>query len=369
MNTATFDLCLDQCQMRTQFSLENSEGVLMARGDSAVRFLKVLMYLEYHPAGLTVKEIHEKLKADDIECSERTIYRDLEVIAGAHFPLYSESDQGDLEEKRRWKFRRTTALSEKVHFESYEIFALYLARESLKAMRGSPLIDDILKLTEKLEVALGPGVEKELKNLSKYVGYKAQSTWQTGLSQEILDTVYRACWDGIKLSIEYKSKSGDRKDQIAKRSVGPETLFFAHGGAYLIGRDLSDGKVKTYSLSRIFSAEYTNEEYVSEGFNLEEFTKNNFGVFSEGDIKPIQVHIQEPIASFVSERRWHDSQKITRIENGIELTMNVRINEELARWILGLGPSATVLNPPELVKQVQLMSESISKKYSLRKAS
>ncbi|MBK7962451.1 MAG: transcriptional repressor [Bdellovibrionales bacterium] len=84
----------------------------MARGDSAVRLLKVIMYLEHNPKGLTVKELHSRLVNDMIECSERTVYRILQVVERAHFPVYSEAQGDDLSSDRRWRFRRTTALSE-----------------------------------------------------------------------------------------------------------------------------------------------------------------------------------------------------------------------------------------------------------------
>jgi predicted DNA-binding transcriptional regulator YafY len=302
-----------------------------------------------------------------VECSERTVYRILQVVERAHFPVYSESVEGSLTGDRRWKFSRTTALSERVHFESHEILALYLARESLKSMKGSPLIDNILKLTEKLERALGPSVEKELKNLSSYVTYKAQATWQTGVSQETLDTVYRACWDSVVLDVEYKSKSGENIDQIKKRKLGPETLYFANGGAYLIAKDLADDKIKTYSLSRIFSANYTEDEYISKGFDLTEFMKSNFGVLGTGEASDVLIFVADPIGSYVSERRWHDSQQITRVEGGIEFKMHVKVNDELARWVLGLGGHAVVLSPAELRDLVALSAAEIAGKYKMKK--
>ncbi|MBK7962518.1 MAG: WYL domain-containing protein [Bdellovibrionales bacterium] len=234
-------------------------------------------------------------------------------------------------------------------------------------MKGSPLIDNILKLTEKLEKALGPSVEKELKNLSGYVTYKAQATWQTGVSQETLDTVYRACWDSVVLEVEYKAKSGDNIDQIKKRRLGPETLYFANGGAYLIALDLADKKIKTYSLSRIFSANYTEEEYISPGFDLTEFMKSNFGVLGTGEAQDVKIFVRDPIGSYVSERRWHDSQQITRVDGGIEFKMHVRVNDELARWILGLGPAADVHQPAELRDLVTTAALAIAGKNKLKK--
>lgn len=340
----------------------------MARGDSAVRLLKVLMYLERSPSGLTIKDIHDRLKQDGIDCSERTVYRDLQVISSAHFPIVSETELTGSENTNRWKFSRTTALSEKVHFEYNEIFALFLARESLKSMKGSPLIDDILKMTEKLERALGPSVEKELKNLKSYVSYKANATWHSGVSQEILDTVYSACWEKSVLSIDYKSKSGEHKDQIKQRKLGPETLYFANGGAYLIAKDLDENKVKTYSLSRIISASIMDEEYASSDFQIEKYIQDQFGIYSDGETHEIKIEIFDPIASYVSERRWHDSQKIVRHGNKIEMSLKVKINDELARWILGFGSAAKVLNCIQLEDLIKQQALDILNRYNVKKS-
>jgi len=340
----------------------------MARGDTAVRLLKIIMYLETSPEGLTVKEIENRLISDGIEISERTIYRDLEVIQGAHFPMVVDEDKSSLAPERRWKFARVTALTEKIHFANHEIFALYLARESLKSLSSSPLMKDILNMTDKLEKALGPGVEKELRNLSDYVAYKATATWQTGVSQEILDTVYQACWDGVVIELTYRSKSGQFMDQIKLRRLGPETLYFAGGGGYLIAKDLTDNKVKTYSLNRIIEANYTEEEYQSTGFKIEDYIKDNFGILSSGTPAQIELFITDPIASYVSERRWHDSQQITRVDRGIQFRMYVNINDELIRWILGLGPAAKVISPLSLAQSVQDAAEAISQHYAAKKA-
>lgn len=74
-----------------------------------------------------------------------------------------------------------------------------------------------------------------------------------------------------------------------------------------------------------------------------------------------------PIGSFVSERRWHDSQQITRVDGGIEFKMHVKINDELARWILGLGPSADVQAPAELREMVTSSALEIVEKYKMKK--
>lgn len=65
-------------------------------------------------------------------------------------------------------------------------------------------------------------------------------------------------------------------------------------------------------------------------------------------------------ASFVSEGRWHETQTVVRIPEGDTLKMHLKINDELARWVIGLGPSAKVVTPPSLRDPVlNMLNESI----------
>ncbi len=337
-------------------------NVKRARGDTAVRLLRVISILERNHQGLTVARLHHLLTQENIACSERTVRRDLEVISSAHLPLISTEETE--ERQAIYTFKTTMALMSHVHFTYDEILALYLAKETLRSMTGSPLIEHILKLVDKIEKALGPGVTKELSNLSEYVSYKANSTWRAGVSQEILDTVYTATYEKQKLEIEYKSQSGANKDRVTKRVVGPETLYFANGGAYLIAQDFDDKKVKFFALARLVSVSLLEDEYKSAGFVLEDFVRDNFGIMGVGEKEEVELFIEDPLAAYVSERRWHESQRLTRVENGIRFYLSVKLNDELARWILGLGPAAKVIKPERLRDQVLTLAQGVSGNYS-----
>ena len=334
----------------------------MARGDTAARLIRVIVFLETHPRGLTVPEIHKKLVDDGFECSPRTVYRDLQVIQKAYFPVVNEGDG----ETSKWKLQSIAVLNEKIQFSYHELMALFLARESLQALRGTALFNHINNFVSRLEKALGAGAEKELKNLSQFVAYRSNASWQTGVAQEILDTVYDGCYEGYILDVEYKSKSGEYKDKIHTRKLGPEGLYFADSGVYLIAKDLKSNQHKTYSLSRVVAVKRTDDPYESQNFSLKEYLKDGLGVLSTGEIHDIEIFVEEPIASYVSERRWHESQQITRIEGGIRMRLRVRVNDELVRWILGLGPSAIVVAPISLRDAVVAMAKEIQEKNSKR---
>jgi len=335
----------------------------MARNDTVTRILKVIHLLEVNPQGLTAKEIKSKLEAQQFEASERTIYRDLEAIEMIHLPLTKIEHSG----QPRYKLESIASINQKLNFSYQELIALYLARESMTMYQGSSFFRVVDQFFQKLEKGLGLSGQKELLNIQGYVGFKPQSTWQSAVQQEIIDTIYDACAEGQCLEIIYKSKSGLYKDQYVPRLIGPEGLYFVDSGAYLVAKDLSKNEYRTYSVNRIVEAKQLEQTYEST-LSLKDYLKTSIGLIQQGDVKAVEIKVLDPIAAYVSERRWHESQSITRIDEGIILKINVNINEELARWVLSLGQSAHVLEPPELKELVVKEVSALSEKYGLKKA-
>ena len=57
---------------------------------------------------------------------------------------------------------------------------------------------------------------------------------------------------------------------------------------------------------------------------------------------------------FISEKIWHESQKITKLpDGGLEITFRVAGLDEIKRWILSFGPEAVVLEPEKLKEMVR----------------
>lgn len=333
----------------------------MARNETTARVLKVIHILEVNPQGLGIRDLYQKLQDDGFPCSIRTVYRDLEAIQAAYFPVTREGS-GD---ESKWKLESIATLNEKVQFSYHELMALFLAKNTLENLQGSGLYPHIRSFFTRLEKALGPGASQEIERLREYMAIKPQATWQSGVSQEILDTIYDACAEGHVLEIDYKSKSGEQKDKVAQRRLGPEGIYFADSGVYLIAQDLSTKTHKTYAIARILQARMTNEGYTSQNFSLTEYIKDSMGVLRQGEISDVELFIQEPMATYVSERRWHESQKIIRVDNGIRLKLRVRLNDELVRWVLGLGSCAEVLGPNLLNTKVLEEAVKIAKKRSM----
>lgn len=337
----------------------------MARNDQMNRVLKVISLLERNLSGLSVREIHSRLEGEGIVCSLRSVYRDLEAIQQAYFPVIREGN-GD---ESRWRMDSVARVTPSIQISYRELMALFIARHSLEAMKGSPIYDAIVGLFEKMEKVLGPKAQEGLAEFESYLGCKSRPAWQSGVSQEVMDTVHQACAEGHVLEIEYKAVSGENQGVVKARKVGPSAIYLVDSGAYLIAKDLASGVFKTYSLGRIKSAVLLDEAFDGHGSFPKEFLQGGIGVLTQGEVTDVEIEIAEPLASYVSERRWHGSQTVARTESGVRLRMRVRVNDELVRWVLGLGADAVVLRPESLRERVGRAAGQIAAKCKSGKAS
>jgi len=350
-------------QIPSRSSPQLADSLGMARHEMTLRVFRILHYLETARTGLRVGEIHDRLGHDGFEVDKRTVHRDLELLQQAMIPLESDGNGPE----SRWKMSPFAAVKQHVQFTYHEIFALYVARKSLDHLKGTPLHQALDSLFLKIEKILGTNTEAFDEFLAN-LAFRPQQTWHTSVSPMILDTVYQALEEGHPLKISYRAEAGAHAGQYVERSVGPECLYFANGGIYLIAKDLGKNEPRTYALARIKEAEMdTSSAYTKVGLVPENIFKDAFGVLNTGEAMPVEILVEGGIAAFVSERRWHESQQTVKTDRGVLLKMNVKINDELARWVLGLGPTATVLAPAALVTLVENLASQVATKYQ-RKA-
>ena len=123
-------------------------------------------------------------------------------------------------------------------------------------------------------------------------------------------------------------------------------------------------------LSRILTAAITDETFTlpaDRRRRIEERLSASFGIFDEvePDIKKIVVKFPaRPYYKLIfTERRFHDSQKITLDKNGnVMLTMRVPVGLDLINWVLS-WPEAIVVEPPELMEKLLEIGMELIGKY------
>ena len=197
-------------------------------------------------------------------------------------------------------------------------------------------------------------IDEQVKYFYIYPGSSVNKEKEIKLCEQISDAYSMK----NKIEIGYKSiKSGE-----SERVLHPYGIYNYEGDIYLIAYCEKRKEVRDFKLCRISKLNIMDEKYkIDEKFDIHEYTKNSIGNF-KGEELDIHLIIREPFSTVVSEKRWSSKQSIKELSDGsIDFKARMMGYEQIKSWILGMGPSVTVLEPQKLVDDVK---EDIKKMMS-----
>ena len=292
--------------------------------------------------------------------STRTIRRDLEALQSAGFPLFDEVHDG----KKYWTLeQRAFRRLDDTGFTLAEMTALYFSRSLVECLAATPFQRDVRSAFDKLAAALTPGMRQFLDRLPLVMQAKAepgtqslmddpatpatasrQSAPRSARVAQLLD----ATLHHRRAVMRYHSFSSNREKEYV---IEPYRLVFAQGGLYVVAFVPEYTQLRTFAMERIQSLSVTEERFEPIDLPTDAFA-HSLGV-NQGPPERVEVVFEPRIARYVKERVWHPSQQTEEAPDGtLTLTLNVCNDWALRSWILGFGPLARVLSPPELVRQI-----------------
>jgi len=312
------------------------------RGDQLARQWRIIRAIETSSSGLTVAEIAKRE-----ETGIRTIYRDLEALQVAGFPLYNEK----VENTNRWAFIDTFKFKIPAPFTLTELMSLYVYKDLVRFLKGTPFFDSLESVFKKIQSTLPPQALSYLDQIQSvfHVGIKPYKEY--GKFREILNQVSTAALECRRVEMVYHSLH--RKEKTL-RKVDPYKVWFYDGTIYLIGHCHLRDEVRMFVLDRINLLNLTDEKFlIPKDFNLDEFMKHSFKVMHD-EVYTVKVRISPGWARWVGEKIWHESQKAKKNGDGsLELTFRVSGLDEIKRWVLSFGPEAIVLEPIRLKETIR----------------
>ena len=180
-----------------------------------------------------------------------------------------------------------------------------------------------------------------------------------------LNPLYQAVFNKRSLLIEYQSfKAAASQQQI----YYPYLLKEYRNRWFLIARSKKTQTLMTLALDRIISfQELPNESFINyEGVDLERYYSDLIGVTKSEKDRGQKVILQFDTnnAPYISTKPIHSSQTILKEdENGIIVRIDVVLNFELEREILGFGECVKVLGPRLLQSRIKRRVEQMRKNY------
>lgn len=324
----------------------------MARGDQLGRQWQIIQTLISSKLGKSAAEL-----AQDMDCNPRTIYRDLEALQVAGFPIYTDRVDG----KNLWSLLDTVKHQMPVPFSLTELMALYFGRDMLKVFKDTLFYDSLESLFQKVKTTLPPESIKYLKNVEQTLHLGVKPYKEYGKFKGILNRVNDAAVNRKSIEIVYYTMSR-RKE--SRRRVDPYCIWFFNGTFYLIGLCHTRNEVRIFALDRIKMLHQTKETFeIPEDFNLEKFTGSSFGVYQGAPVY-IKVWFHSDVAGYIKEKIWHESQRIHAENDGsIIFEAEVAGTDEIRFWIMTWGSRAEVLEPASLREEIRMEAEKMAGRY------
>jgi len=221
----------------------------MARGDQLGRQWKIIQTLISSTRGKSAAEL-----ASELDCHARTVYRDLEALQIAGFPIYTER----LEGKNLWSLLDTVKHQIPIPFSLPELMALYFSTDMLKVFKDTVFYDSLESLSQKVKTTLPPESLKYVKNIEQTLQVGIKPYKEYGKFKEIINRVNDAAVNRKTIEMVYYTMS--RKKET-RRKVDPYRVWFFNGTFYLIGHCHMRGEVRIFALDRIKMLHQTKDHF------------------------------------------------------------------------------------------------------------
>jgi predicted DNA-binding transcriptional regulator YafY len=322
------------------------------RGDQLARQWLLIQRLAKSRAGVGLDEL-----AEELGCVRRTVYRDLDALMYAGFPVLSEKRDG----KAYYRFLDRFQLGQ-VPFTPDELLALAFSGDLLKSLEGTVFHDSIQSAIAKIRAGLGPELSRYLEQFQSAFRVLPGPHKRYAEFRDAIRRLNEAVLDQRTLALRYR---GGRSGEESERRLDPYKVWYHGGALYVIGHDHRSGGIRTFAVDRILALDDTDAHFETPAdFDFDAYTASSFGVVAEPASR-VRIRFDRRWAVYVGERAWHASQRTTALEDGgLELVMDVAAGQELASWVLSFGDGAVVVEPEALRAEVRAMLERALARYA-----
>lgn len=296
----------------------------------------LLRELQGAPDGRSYTELARALHA-----APRTVYRDLETLRAAGFPLSRAAPHG----KPVWRLASSGVPG--VSFTPGELAALGFARQMLLSMPGSPFDGAIRQAFHKIQAASGRDGARVLEatdrqllaDLRRARPYTEREVW----FRMLVDALTRS--RTVRLRYFTLERGAE-----AEREVDPYGLVYHEGAFYLVGWCHWRRDVRTFLVDRVRAVSETGERFVlPSDFSVRAHFRSAWGLIKNRALVTVRVRFAAPVAGLIREGRWHETQRLEDAAAGaVVLSVQVAGWEEIRRWVLSFGGAAEVLEPADL---------------------
>lgn len=295
--------------------------------------------------------------AEKFEVSRRTIERDLEYLrdmCGA--PIYYDRFC-DV-----YRYSKEFSLNP-LKLTEGELAVLLIGQRLLAEVAETPFAQAARQVMQKLPLLLNNEISIEDSALAKELSFgmpairgdKKVLSRHFNLLSGAIAAHYSVCMDYYTATRDSFTKA---------RKIDPYHLRLEDGAWYLIGYCHLRQEPRIFALDRISNLVLLEEKFeCPPDFSIEDFLAASWGI-ERGKEYAVKILFDAGEARWVKERVWQDGQVLTELPDG-QVLLEVKVSglRLIKRWVLGFGGRAKVLEPGELVEQIEREVQGMEEAY------
>ena len=327
---------------------------------TVMRYIKMLELVPRHGAGITVADLHAKLRSQEFEVDRRSVERDL-VNLSIKFQITCSESRPAL---WHWMYQApqmTLPGLDPATALTYELVSRYLA----------PLLPRRLLTTLEPQFSAARHALNDMKvsavgRWSSKIAVipQTQPLLSPDVAADVTEVVYESLLSNRRFEVSYRAIESARPKRYPMNPLG----LVLHGGVpYLVGtaRDYPDPCI--FALHRMSNAKPLNEPSTSpDGFDLDRYVREEHAFEQPygGDIR-IEIHVSSWLAKQLGERRLAADQTLLPIVGSDRLRLRATVAEtgQLRWWLRSFGAEVEVIKPVKLRREMAAEFADLAQRY------
>lgn len=291
---------------------------------------------------VTMVDILKYLENQDVTAERKGIYNDIETIRELGIDVIGE---------KIGKNFYYYVLDR--NFEVAELKLLVDAIQSSKFITEKKSAELIKKLGSLVSVHEAKQLQRQV-----YVAGRAKT-----LNESIfynVDAIHNAIGENKKIEFQYFRWNIKKEMELRRNGdfykVSPWALLWEDENYYMIGFDSSCNEIRHYRVDKMLKISSTDfdregKEYF-EKFNLAEYSKKNFGMFS-GEEETVKLQVHNDLIGVILDRFGKETIVIPADAEHFRINVKVAVSSQFFGWIFGLGGKVKILGPDEVVNRMK----------------
>ncbi|MDC7227292.1 MAG: WYL domain-containing protein [Spirochaetales bacterium] len=231
-----------------------------------------------------------------------------------------------------------------------ELFSLAIGEVVLADYQNSPFFPQLKQIFDRIKVNLSENINLDsldIKDMISAVHYP-----QVKIDPDIFAPVSSAVSSARIIRVQYQVP---RYSDTRAMTIEPYKIVAHRGNWYLIGNHIEAEKIKVWAINRIKQINLNEETFkIPADFDLEDYIDTSLGIFISTKRYEVSLKFSSAVAGIIKERKWHDNQKFTDLEDGsLRLTYTTNQLEETLNWAFSWGENVVIEKPEKLVAEAK----------------